>query len=92
MYCKFFSRGCDHKMNKVKKLPMFGLASVSTVLTCIQLVIVATPSPYPSLVIPLSPVTVYSGVYFEYRIPDDTFTDVQDENLSLQLLTHNNQV
>ena len=61
-------------------------------LTLIPLVIVATPSPYPSVGNPLSPLTVYSGVYFEYRIPDDTFTDVQDENLFLQLLTHNNQV
>jgi hypothetical protein len=57
--------------------------------------IVATPNPLPVVSSPIPPLTVEEGVYFEYTIPENTFTDIQDGNtrqLTLQLLNSNDQV
>ena len=58
-------------------------------------VLAATPYPRPFVSSPLPRLTVDSGVYFEYIIPQDTFTDIQEGNtrqLTLQLLTSDQQV
>ena len=55
----------------------------------------ATPHPAPSLDNPLPTLTVDAGVYFEFVIPVDTFSDTEDgdtRNLSLTLSTADGQV
>ena len=58
-------------------------------------VLAATPYPSPVVSSPIPRLTVDAGVYFEYIIPAETFTDIQDGNtrqLTLQLLTADQQV
>ena len=55
----------------------------------------ATPNPAPIVNTPLPALTVSSGVYFEYVIPENTFIDLQDgatRNLQLSLNAANGQV
>ena len=65
------------------------------VLYMCYVVLAATPYPSPVVSSPLPRLTVDAGVYFEYIIPADTFTDIQDGNtrqLTLRLLTSDQQV
>jgi len=54
-----------------------------------------TADPQPMVTSTLDVLTVYSGIYFEYQIPENTFLDLQDgntRNLTLSLLETNKQV